>query len=387
MLDLSQVITDISDMGLEARRRFYQIGDETRQAHALSENGEIDWAAISARANERGVRWQCARLDGGSPFTVASLAAGAPAVYTAIATDGSQIPLDRHAVAPCYLLNVGEIVLHYGTGERSRLTSQAKLYYKEDEIMLRTGDGDAQPLSEKILANRRFLAESKALAGLIAENAGRPTAVALVDDPLIVWTPPREAEAEQRSLIVEFCEMLEAGRAAGIPVAGYVSRPGHRDVVGLLRLALCQPGCPHAPGSPCASLVSLTDARLFQGLLGARGDRSPVFASAAPSVEYYPDEHRVFFFYLNAGTEIARVEIPRWVAGDPDLLDRVQTLVTDQAIKGQGYPVSLAEAHERAVVRAAERDAFFRLVEAAFVRQKVPALVTRKALSKRRRLV
>ena len=198
-----------------------------------------------------------------------------PDVYTALATDGSQIPLDRHAVAPCFLLNVGEIVLHYGTGERPGLTSRATLHYRDEELFTSEGSGDPVPLSDKIIANRRLLAESAALAALIEAHRDRH-AIALVDDPLIVWTPQGESEAEQRRVIDGFCQMLSAGQAAGTPVAGYVSRPGHRDVVGALRLTLCEPGCAHDPKGLCAKLAHLTDAQLYRSCC-------PVPATAPPS--------------------------------------------------------------------------------------------------------
>jgi len=53
----------------------------------------------------------------------------------------------------------------------------------------------------------------------------------------------------------------------------------------------------------------------------------------------------------------------------------------------QGYPIAPAEAHERAVVRGPEREAFFQLVENTFVREDMPATQTRKAVSKRTRVL
>ncbi|SVC62326.1 uncharacterized protein METZ01_LOCUS315180, partial [marine metagenome] len=68
---------------------------------------------------------------------------------------------------------------------------------------------------------------------------------------------------------------------------------------------------------------------------------------------------------------------------DSQLLDRVHAGVLDQAQKGDGYPVSLAEAHERAVVRGADREAFYRYLEEMFVRHDVRARVSLKGLRKR----
>ena len=39
------------------------------------------------------------------------------------------------------------------------------------------------------------------------------------------------------------------------------------------------------------------------------------------------------------------------------------TLIYDQCMKGQGYPVALSRAHEQAIVRAADRRAFLGIVE------------------------
>ena len=298
MLELSQVVSDIAALGAEARRRRERTDGQMRTALAQARLDDADWAAAAARPHENKPTWLVADCRGRAPGHALPLPAAPPAQYTALATDGSQIPLDRHAVAPCYLLNVGEIALHYGSGERPRLTSQATLHYKDDEVYQEGGEG--VPLSDKIIANNRLLAESAALAALIAENHDRH-ALALVDDPLILWTPQGESEAEQRKVIDDFCQMLEAARQCDTPIAGYVSRPGHKDVVGALRLTLCPEDCPHDAKSPCAALAALTDAQLFAALLREPGERSPVFGSASRVLSLYPPDQQIAFFYLNAG--------------------------------------------------------------------------------------
>ena len=69
------------------------------------------------------------------------------------------------------------------------------------------------------------------------------------------------------------------------------------------------------------------------------------------------------FFYVKLDEEIARVEIPQWVADDNELVDLLHCLVLDQCRRGHGYPVALMEAHEKAVVTAADRERFRQLVE------------------------
>lgn len=386
MLDLSQVVPDIQAMGIEAKRRGSRAAEALALALKQARMGDEAWAEAVEKAQGIKPPWLVAQCRPGSPSAVCPLPAPAPDRYTALATDGSQIPLDRHAPVPCFLLNVGEIVLHYGTGERPHLAARAQLFYKDDDLYV--GKASSQQIvSEKQIADRRMLAESNALAALIAEHGARH-AVALVDDPLIlVFADQRESEKDQQAIIKEFCQMLTVAENNAVPIAGYVSRPGSRDVVGALRLTLCAGDCDHAAGSACHALTHLTDAQMFQALLPEPGDRSPLFGSAARSLDGYPERQKISFFYLNVGGEIARVEVPLWVAESPDLRDQAHILCYDQARKGQGYPICLAEAHERAVVRGPEREAFGRLVENAFVRQSLPLLQTRKSLSKRTRIL
>lgn len=387
MLELSQIVTEIAAMGVEAKHRKDRAARQLQTALRQARMSDETWAEALAKKLAKKPNWAMAQCGGEAPATVFPLPYDAPDTYTALATDGSQIPLDRHAVAPCYLLNVGEIALHYGTHERSRLTTQATLHFKDEDIYKGDAETGGHVVSDKDIATRRMLAESAALAALIAENHERH-AVALVDDPLIlVFADQRESDEEQKKIIAEFCEMLKAGQAARTPILGYVSRPGARDVVGALRRTLCAADCVHDAQSPCAELARLTDAQVFAHLLLNPGDRSPVFGSGARSLELYSEGQRIAFFYLNTRQEIARIEIPQWVADDDELLDQAHVLAFDQSEKGQGYPVALAEAHERAVVRGPDREAFSRLVESAFVRENVPALMTRKALAKRTRVL
>ena len=78
--------------------------------------------------------------------------------------------------------------------------------------------------------------------------------------------------------------------------------------------------------------------------------------------------HKVYFCYLHVGTEIARIEVPAWVAQDEKLSSTALSLIVAQVNKGFGYPVALAEAHNQAVVRGADRSSFFALLEQELVK-------------------
>ena len=126
---------------------------------------------------------------------------------------------------------------------------------------------------------------------------------------------------------------------------------------------------------------------IYSSSLLEPGERSAIFGSRSQILNTYAPHHRIRFFYLHTGREVARVEIPAWVADDPELLALTHALCWDQARKGDGYPVALAEAHEQAIVRGAEKAAFFQMMQRAFVATGQPVSTTQKALSKRARRI
>lgn len=396
MLDLTSIAGQINEAGRREQERRARVADDTWRAATVAGEDAARWESHLPRLRASRTSWLVAHADG--PPAARYPAPPPPPEHVVIATDGSQIAPDRHeGLASCYLLNIGRVVISYGTGARPRLEAMPEL------VLFDGDDEDAERAVVAELWARRFAGEMAALGELTTETAanGLP-AIALTDGSLIAWALDDEkggedpAKAEALSALLT---ALETGRAAGVPVVGYVSAPGSRDVVNSLRIALCPEdpvdcrGCPHPKDAlPCAPVRRATDAGLFARLL-APGERSPVFSAHGQATGYsrvlarYGDAHWVRFFYLNVGAEIARLEFPAWVADDPALIDRVHALCLDQARKGRGYPVALAEAHEQAVVRGADRQAFLNLLSRAMVHAGTPAVTTRKALAKRTRAV
>jgi hypothetical protein len=85
-------------------------------------------------------------------------------------------------------------------------------------------------------------------------------------------------------------------------------------------------------------------------------------------LDLYDDRLRVYFCYLHVGPEVARVDVPEWVAQDRDTFEMALSLVLGQVHKGYGYPVALAEAHNQAVVRGGDRARFFALLEREMIK-------------------
>jgi len=305
-----------------------------------------------------------------------------------VSSDGSQIFPDRHEALPCYLINVSSIALTYGDNAGAKLGSIPSLFYR-DEDRFTTWGGKKFPADSEVISVKRTLMEFERILELVKGNGSRANTIALTDGTLILWRLEAVPPDFRDAVMIPFLRIMDEFRSLRVPVAGYISYPGSADVINALRVGLCPEErsfcnqCPYTdlPELPCSPIEGLTDRFLFSTVLDT-GEASPVFRSSSKILELYGG-HRVYFFYINIGEEVARVEIPEWVALDNGLLSLVHTLVFDQARKGKGYPVAIAEAHEQAVVKAKDRDFFFSLVREAMVRADFAVTVSRKGLSKR----
>ena len=321
-----------------------------------------------------------------------------PGDYALVATDGSQIDVERHGMVACYVINIGRVFLRYGARPAAKLSSRPALYYREEDLYL--SDGVRRiPIEGNYLSARRDVEEGLALAELAEEFlADDLPCLAVQDGTLVRWTLAGAEKFVQEYFLQPYLTYLDAMRARAIPVASYISRPRAPEVAGTIRLMLC-PDVDLAAGRgakcsecsdaaagrapSCSVCQGLTDAEIMADMLD-EGQRGPLFVSMSRiNVESY-GPHLIHFFYMRAGREVARVEIPRWVAEDAAMVDLVHTLIYDQCMKGQGYPVALARAHEQAIVRAADRRAFLGIVEGSLLRAELPATASRKRESKER---
>ena len=399
MLDLYSLKPQVDDMvahraagpgDLESRltRALHELG---RWGEQREETGTECWRDLAARVAGSGRGWLLAGVL--EPLDRAAGTPAAPRRLSVAATDGSQIFPDRHEISPCYLINVGHVLLHYGTGERPVMTSTPRLYYKEADLIHIYGDRRVT-VNRDIVGLKRGLLELTDLAQLAAgsQDQGHET-VALCDGSLIAWELEGRPRAFRQAYLDEMVSNLDGLRQRRIPLIGYISRPGSDEVVNALRIGLCPDpkaavcGCGEAAdsssgasSSSCAQIAGVSDA-LLMGRFLKPGERSAVFASRSPILDEYGD-HGVRFFYLHTGSEVVRIEIPAWVAADSAQLALAHASVWDQVGKGAGYPVGLTEAHERAVVRGRDRQAFFRFLQESMVKRGLRVSVSKKGQSK-----
>ncbi|ABU58169.1 DNA double-strand break repair nuclease NurA [Roseiflexus castenholzii] len=375
-----------------------------RRAQALTRYRHESFAyekwAQAVDLSRDGFAWLLARPV--EPLNTTRNAPSRPPEYAVIATDGSHIDIDRHGAALCYVLNIGRVSLRYGARPTANLSSRPILGFREDDLYLTDGMRRI-PVEGNYLSARRDVAEGVELVTLAQEflRDEETPALALQDGTLVRWTLAGAEKVVLEHFLRPYLDYLTQMRDRKIPVASYISRPRSPEVAGMIRLMLCpdvdmdkQRGakcnaCSDAAAGrapSCFVCQGLSDADILADLLD-EGQRGPLFVSMSRvNIESYAD-HLIHFFYLRVGREVARVEIPRWVAEDATLLDQVHALVYDQCLKGQGYPVALARAHEQAVIRAADRRAFERIVERSMIQANLPATSSRKAASKEQHAV
>jgi hypothetical protein len=323
----------------------------------------------------------------------------APTDFTVLAADGSHIDVDRHQSTRCYLINIGSAVLRYGSHPDATLTSTPRLYSDEKDLaIVPPGGGREQLVEGTILGAKRSVEECKALAGLVAGLAPETIALALLDGTLILWglEPYPDFVTDvllHQGLLRCLDAMKKLNQDHRLALASYISFPRSTDVVNVLRVVVC-PGnvpdcdkqCPPGKKRDCDGVAGVRDRDLFMSLL-ENGERSALFISPSKIVGEHYGEHRVYFFYLRVGDEIARIEIPQWVAENTDLLTLTHSLIYDQCKRGHGYPVILSEAHEQAVVTGADRENFRQLVESTLIEEHLPTPSSGKSASKRTRWV
>lgn len=284
--------------------------------------------------------------------------------YTVLATDGSQIYPDKHQGVPCYVLNTGSALFSYDTESRVHLSAVPELVTLLDDT-----------ISEDMVNCKR--AEREFAIGLekARQITGSPFAF-LCDGSLLFWHLETKSKAIKERFIPIYMGLFEQFYQLRIPLAGYISLPKSKELIAIARNA------ERLVPELTASYETQVDTDLVSLFLPAK-HRTVVFKHNSSLAQDYPDQLVPCFVYLNTGTEIARVEFPAWLAQDSDRLEILMSIILDQSQKGNGYPVSLSEAHEQAVVRSFERRQFFSLLQRLHLKQHRNMPLSQKSLKKR----
>ena len=397
-LDLAKTIAQLDAVALGL-----QAGQEDRQERL----SELLRTMRQADADEVRARVESSQ---GRPFLAAGVVEELAGKYQPVqvlddfcvaSVDGSHIDVDRHLPVRCYLINLGGCALTYGTGPDARLYSRPRVYSTDEELYITgpsSGATEEVPLEGALVGFRRAVQEVEELASLVAEMPSDLPVLALIDGSLVLWGLSGRGyqafvreEFILRGLVPALDRLRALASSRPVALAAYVSLPRSTEVVHTLRLLLCQKDTESCCSTcsmyrsrqePCDTANGFLDRELFAVLL-EKGERSCLFETSSSISRDFYGPHRVYFYYLHVGEEIARVEVPQWVAQDQELLALSHSLVLDQCRRGGGYPAAIVEAHEQAVLTGSDRESFRSMIEDALGRRRLPVYTSEKNRSKR----
>jgi hypothetical protein len=389
-LEFERLTTDIDQMAQTTANRLGQREAAREMSRALLDQYATDWTAVRqalAEANEKADPkfYRSARpLDELEPLNAALDAPPPPARATIIAADGSQIRPDRHAAYLYYLINIGGVVYHHGSGQAPDEFSIPTLVYPQADVQEDIFDDTGGTVSIE-----RDLAEIGMLAQKAEEyQTAAPPVLAVSDQRLLYWSIGSAGVAENPA-VTQWGESMSKIRLAGALLAGYIDRPATGAVTTLLRSiqALHEPDFDWKSLGQRHANWGLTDVHLFSQLLGP-GQRSKLFVMVSdPNHKFAAQDqaNEVCFFYLNPGShgrQIARVDIPLWVAADEAKVTAVHTLVYDQCQILGDYPYVLARADETAVVTHRDQEQLNFMIDVIMERYGISRTITAKQASK-----
>jgi hypothetical protein len=357
-IDFQQIYAKIREIGRGARERRERIENlRVHARHMLEEYAnELDLLRrIVERAKEKDPNIRCA-LPLNEPLASHIPMPASVKNATLIAADGSQINVDRHASVQFCLVNVGAISMCLNSHESPLIFTESELLYG-DELDTTTGT-----MTEGMIALRRDLKERAKLEELSREIPG--PVVTFTDGPIELWGARGGEDAESfYEALTNYKSVLSRLQERGVITAGYVDKPAADLVIRLLELVEAQKDQPKN-FRDYHPLRGVSDRWMYgekgTPLLGP-GERSAVFAIQTQAEKDYRGVLSLHFFYLNVGTQghpwPVRVEIPRWVADDPEKLNLLHAALVEQCrmMGSRPYPYLLHRAHEVAVVKQEEK--------------------------------
>ncbi len=314
----------------------------------------------------------------------------APTTSTILAVDGSQVYPDLHASALYYLLNIGAFTFYHGQLRIPEQFTIPELFYAPTEIE----DRDGRAITNQTVNARRSVLEMEWLANLAWDlrDEQRPL-IAFHDGSLLKFFGATEV-ADAGKLEARYLTALNKLRDSGAVLAGYLDKSRSANVISLLHLmSLPEDQVDDAHVKTNGQLEGLIDAMLFYHVL-ERGQRSAIMTPNSPQNLAYKRQDdttgdlEICFFYLNvsdsAKPNIVRVEIPMWVARQPQAVAALHSLILIQcAAQGRKrYPYVLTRADELAYVSSIEKQQLDEILRVEMMRNQLSPETSTKLQSK-----
>ncbi|MCL4361094.1 DNA double-strand break repair nuclease NurA [Candidatus Dependentiae bacterium] len=278
--------------------------------------------------------------------------------YKIISTDGSQIYPDRHQGIGCFLINIGTVELTYSKDSSSvYLDSDPSIHFSPDIL--------EQEMVNCMRSQKELEVGYERILGSEQKDI-----LFLIDGSIISWHLESQ-NSKHVEYLEKFLATLEQFYKNNSLFAGYISLPQNKEIINILRRA-----------DESKKIEYLVDADIVNFFLKPFYI-TQFFVSNSPICKVYPEHLKPYFAYFNVGSEIVRIELPQFIVNDEAKLNFCISAILDQTIKGYGYPVALAEAHEQAVVKNFERDFFYQTLHKIAFNKNQKILNSQKSLKKK----
>ncbi|HCU80929.1 MAG: hypothetical protein CL606_01045 [Anaerolineaceae bacterium] len=382
-LELNKLSEQVNNMGSTIASRSAEIADRLPKARAtLAKITNNDPVLEKKIERALSMHWTGA-IPTSEPVHAVFQCPSHPERANIAAADGSQVYPDRHGIALYYLINTGSIIFRHGLDEAPICSSNPHLFHEDHDLY------PNEVLIPSSLVNaRRDIAELRELAQIAKREVKTAPTLLMLDNGLLLYLGLQTAEHRQSDEILgEYLETLSDIESTNACIAGVIDRPRAANVLRLLRLYDMENDMfdNHALRT-LGDYSQLTDRMLFGTL--QPGERSAIFVNASPQnlERYLPKGQKIVFYYVNAGTSeqpvILRVEIPEWVANQPEQLSLTHSGIVEQARFGKGFPYVLMRSHELAVVSWTERGHLDEMIGSSMHRSGLSAVISRKAQGK-----
>jgi hypothetical protein len=389
-LDLPQLIPQVNALGNSIAQRLAKI-DQTlpHLLQQLEEASQTDPDLLHQKWMRAGENWPGA-IPTAEPIHASFPPPDLPKVFNVVAADGSQIHPDRHAAARFYLINIGSIRIRYGSGDVPQTAITSSLYYEDEHFY----DEEGTEIGAAWINGLRDVSELEALAQVSKNCSGEPT-ISLLDNGLLLWLAAQSGPQPNRQvmrLLQRYLQQLSDLQKTGAAIAGFIDRPRHSNLIALLHLESLELDEITEDALRVHPYLGFSDRSLFARVLEP-GYRSALFIQNSKlNRDFRKNGQEVHFFYLHPGeqSQVARVEVPHWVAHSPKLLNLVHAAIIEQCKLTGGYPYALVRSHELAVVNAADRQVIDTMIQRTLLQHRwIPQhslkSETKRWTSKRRR--
>ena len=236
-LEFEKLTADLEKMAQTTARRLTQRRERVAEALHTLQTYRTNWTGRLPRLwplpkrNRTKKHYRSARpLSEAEPLDSHIPAPAPPAQATIIAADGSQIMPDRHAAHLYYLINVGGIIYHHGSGRTPETFSQPEIFYPESDEAI-----DSFNDTPGAVSIERDIQEIEALARqAVANRHNAQPLLAILDQRLLYWQIG-SAGVAVNAAVTEWGSHMTGIRQAGALLCGYIDRPGTSGVMTLLR--------------------------------------------------------------------------------------------------------------------------------------------------------